>query len=596
MFKELTVAQWREEISTGLEYRRRYGREDNWAELEQLYMNVTSGQKNNGPNIIFSTGDALLSTLTVPFPTVTIKPVMPSDVEGAPIVETLDNLLIGFMNCQAEVDDAALSTYLWGRGFIKIGYDSEWGWNPRYDVHDQDNPVGASPTQLDLKGNRIEFNSGQPGMPWARNVLPHDIVVPWGTRRLTDAPWVAHRVIRHIEDIKADPKYEHKRDLQPNISREDWTRSYQSPIQPYRYGDDSVRYAGTKEGRKAEYVEMWEIHDQRTGKVFVVATGYDKFLRSEKNLLAIHGVPFVSMSFIAQPRNFWVTSDADFLRWPQAELTDIAIQTSKQRRISIMKLLAKRGAISDDEMEKLLSNNVGAVVQVESQEELDKVIKVFQPSQNPQVYNEAEETRSNARETVGFSRNQFGEFDDSSRRTATEVQSVQQSSNLRMSRRQIQIRNIYVEMMQKVNAILFEFWKAPRVAQVLDKNGVAQWMQFTGDHIRGLYRYDVGFSTDSGETRQSRQQNAIQLYQMLMQDPAVDPVQRTRFLARAFNDPNFSAIFKPGILAGDPNAALQLQVQQQQMQSGGGGVPPNGGQPQQGQMPQLPPGMAGQAA
>jgi hypothetical protein len=485
----------------------------------------------------------------------------------------VDNIILEITGMQQEVEDSTLSAYLWSRGIIKVGYDSEWGWNPKFDVLDKDNPVGATPTQANLKGHRIEFNGFAPGMPWVRNVLPHDFCVPFGTRRIAEAPWTAHRVIRHIEDLRDDPKYENVKSLEPNMSREDWVRSYQAIAQPFKFGSDPTRYAGNMEGKKAEYVELWEIHDRRTGKVMVLATSQlDKFLRNDDDHVAINGHPFVSIGFVPNARTFWTTSDAEYLRWSQAELTDIAIQTSKQRRISIMKFLYRRGAITQEQLDKLMSNTVGAGVEVEMGEDLDKIIKVFQPSQNPQVYNEADETRKNARETVGFSRNQFGEFDDSSRRTATEVNNVQQNSNLRMSRRQLQVRNAYIELFQKINPLLFNLWKAPRVAQVLDKNGVAQWMQFTGDHIRGLYKYDVGFSADSGETRQSRQQNAIQLYQMLLQDPAVDQVQARRFLARAFNDPRFSSIYKPGILEGDPNAAAQLQMLQ--MQQGGGNPNP----------------------
>jgi hypothetical protein len=64
--------------------------------------------------------------------------------------------------------------------------------------------------------------------------------------------------------------------------------------------------------------------------------------------------------------------------------------------------------------------------------------------------------------------------------------------------------------------------------------------------------------------------NALQLFQMFAQDPAVDPTELRRFVSDAFADVEFSRIFKPGVLSGDPNATLPLQMSG--MQSGGGGV------------------------
>ncbi len=104
--KELTVAQWQDEIDNGLKFRKEYGIEDQWAELEALFYNVTDEQRTPGPNIIFSTGDSLLSQLTSPNPHILIKPLRQEAVNTAPILEQLDNTLLNSLNMADEVENA----------------------------------------------------------------------------------------------------------------------------------------------------------------------------------------------------------------------------------------------------------------------------------------------------------------------------------------------------------------------------------------------------------------------------------------------------------------------------------------------------------
>ncbi|MBE3040791.1 MAG: hypothetical protein IMZ62_18495, partial [Chloroflexi bacterium] len=71
---EMSVQDWFEELERGREFRRQYGVEDKWSEMERLFYNVDDLNKNSGPNLIMSVGDALMSALSVPVPMVLIQP------------------------------------------------------------------------------------------------------------------------------------------------------------------------------------------------------------------------------------------------------------------------------------------------------------------------------------------------------------------------------------------------------------------------------------------------------------------------------------------------------------------------------------------
>lgn len=570
--KELTVTEWEDEIDRALRFRRTYGIEDSWAENEERFYDVHHTCKN-GPNLIAATGDAMISQLCVPTPYITAKPRRMQYVDVAPMVETVDNHLMNDMRVRQHMEEAIASVFMFGKGILKIGYDSMWGWDgsPSGNLHlgfmGND---GATVTQFDKKGNQIEFGGARPGMPWVENVLPHDFIVPWGTKDLQSAPWCAHRTIRHIDDLKADPKYQNTKNLEPTLSMEDWVKSYTSVVKAYRAGKTIGAPSGEGD---IEYVELWEIHDVRTHKVLVIATGHDKFLREDADSLQIEGLPFVSLSFVSRVRNFWVTPDAFYLRATQDERSDIALQNQKQRRASTAKTIYATDAFDEDALVTLTSAEVAAWVPCKPGFTLDEAVFNLSAYNNQQLWMEAQNVERDAEKTVGFGSNQMGDFDSSSRRTATEAAVVNQNAGLRMGRRQSAVKDAYTEIIQKVNAIIFEFWAMPQEVQILGQDGVPQWRRFTGDGLKGDYKIDIGFSDDAGESLAGRKQMAMMVFQNIT-NPAIDPAGGVRYINNAYNDPDVTGIFNKQFLSGAMNG--QQIPPLTAVQSQGSGTPPMG--------------------
>lgn len=573
-YKELTVMEWTEEIERGLEYRKAYGLEKEWKSLEAMFY-ATHPSSMDGPALIYSSGDALMSQLCVPNPQILLKSRKYQKRLSATIVEAIDNDFLVDLDIVDHVSTSLLHAFLWGVGILKIGYDSEYGWDPKLDVG-KDSPLGLSLSQFDSKGRRIEFSDGHPGMPWVRSVLPHDIVVPYGTFGIENAPWVAHRIIRHIEDIKADKKYKNTSSLEPVMSMKDYTKSYQAEVKPYKIGHSTS--TNSKYGsERSEFVELWEIHDKRTGKVFVIATGHDKFLRDSVDRLQLKiGLPFVDFRMVPRARTFWVTPDAYLLKHHQAELSDIALQQTKQRRISVLKFLAAEDAMDESERQKVLSADVGVMAIVNSGMPLKEAVMAMTPGNNNQYLSmDAEAERRSAREVLGFSRNQMGEFEASGRRTAREAMLVDKGSGIRMSRRQKIIRDTHIRIMRKLNEIVFAFWTAPKWIEVGPHNS-PRWLEYVGEDLKGDYKYDLTFSAEGSMTLASRKQEAMQLYMMLSQDPMVNQPQLREFIKGAFNDVDMDVLFSPG--GGGENAPVSPQMSQMQQQ---GGASPSGGQAKQ---------------
>jgi len=206
--KDLNVSEWRAEIDSGLRFRRDYGLEDEWVKLEAQFYGLKD-KETPGPNITASTGDSLLSALTVPYPRIRVIPKRKEFIAGAAVLEALDNHLLIELGIPEQMELACHHAFLWSTGFLKLGYDSEFGYSPDLQIGEG---LGATLSQFDRRGNLIE-NIGTPGMPWVKACPSHDIVVPWGTLLLDEAPWVFHRIVRHVDEVKSAPKYKYTKDL-----------------------------------------------------------------------------------------------------------------------------------------------------------------------------------------------------------------------------------------------------------------------------------------------------------------------------------------------------------------------------------------------
>ena len=560
-----------QEIDAGLKYRRKYGKEDSWSMIEEMFNNSLDESGYAAPNIIVGSGDSMLASLNVSDPYITIKPRRSDQIEKATITEVVVNRLMKEVDLMTEVDSAILAAFLWGRGFLKVGYDSAFGYDPTFDPG-IDEAMGLTFTQFNKKMERIEFFPTTPGMPWVRSVLPHDIVVPPGARDLEDAEWIAHRIIRHIDDIKDDPKYENKKNLQPNVTREDFIKSYERAFNVYRAGKEVMPRRSNSDKSAFEFVEMWEVHDRRSGRIYVVVRDYKSLLRNKPNLLLQKGkLPFKSIAFTPRTRNFWVTSDAIYMLHHQMELTDIAVQGSKHRKLMVLKFLLRDDAWDEEAIAKLLSPTVGAAVRVRSEVPLSETVLPFNHGvPNIALSQEAEMVRRSAREMIGFSRNQIGEFEASGRRTATEASIVAQASNLRLDRRQKAVKQLYQNTVWHMLQCVYDFWQIPQLVEWLGPDGVRKWANVTGEDLQGDYDMEIGFSTGGNETLEQRRSAALQFYLTASQDPLADPIELRRFLVNAMNDPRFTKIFQ-GAISG------QVQVPQGAQQAGGIAELPMGG-------------------
>ena len=476
------IQELQENIREGVRYRTLYGQSKHW----RLYKNMYRGfwQKGIVPvNIMFSIARSIIPQVYFRNPRVSVMPTMPGFGMHAMLLERIDNYLIKETGLKKELKTGVLDCFFTGRGPGIIGYDSEYGFNPSFASSEF---ADSSLSSFNKKGERIEYNLNvKPGMPWFLRCNPADFIVPWGTSTWRSAPWFAFRKMRKLKDCKEDPKFKH-------------TNGLKGPYRSNLEGSESSSPEKTRDSQfpslnKDEWVELWQYHDQRSGRVYTLTLDHPQFLRDEIDFLQTEGLPARVLGFNEDPDHFWWVPDARLVKPRQDEINDIRTMAKKHRRVAILKMLYDKG-INKDELAKLMDGDVKAAVGIDVgvTGDIRKMVALLQSHVPPDFSIAAREVREDTREEMGFSRNQSGSFEaPSGRRTAHETEVVRAASMIRIDERRDALADHLESVLRAYNQIIFSNWTSRRVIDVVGPDGARYWVKFSGKEIKGEYHYKI---------------------------------------------------------------------------------------------------------
>lgn len=555
-YKKIDLEWWVHQIKAGEEYRKKYALEDKWDTWRDAYRGQWS-QDIQPTNLFFKMLRTVVPRVYFRNPSVSVSPGKAGAENAifAMILERADNKLIRDMQMKEQMKRVIRNAFMFGTGFGKLGYGAQYTPTP-------DPANTAAP--LDEGRYQVEYNSlVQENMPWFMSIHPGHIVVPDGLYSFESTPWICHHIIRPIEEVKNDPRLENTKSLRA-------TRM--SSI-----GDSNRQNPAAGVYRPVEMIDLYEIRDRRTGMVFVIAPSQEDseaLLIKPDEFQNTGLLPFYSLIFNDDDEVFWGTPDSQILDPIQNDLNDTRTQIMKHRRMSIVKLLYQQGKISDTEVAKMVSEDVLPAIAVNGP--LGDAVEPLQAASIPQdLLVAADLGMQDARETVGFSRNQFGEYHaGSSDKTATEAQIVNQAAEIRVEERRDMAADMLVEVVRGMHQIIFNHWDTEQVIEVSGPSGVPFWIQFTGSMLaNGRYEVKIDPDTSVPETKEVRQAKAFKAYQMFFQDPMVDPIKLRHYVFRNMNDPAFDDMLKqqfPQAIgnAGAPIPADQLIGAMQQQQQG----------------------------
>lgn len=498
------LEMWKERIHSGQKFQQQFAQMQDWQRYKDYYRHKNFAPGSMPVNLMFSILRSLVPQVYYRNPKVTLtarKPGLEAEL-NARLVQRIDNWLLKELSAKREFKRLIADNFFCGTGSGIIGYDSLYGFDT-----DLTNQTGMfTLSQFDTSGKRIEFNASvNPGMPWFLRARPEDVVFPWGTTSFESAEWFALRVFRKVADIRKDKKYSN-------------TQGVSGTIVPKRTMPEGGEIADINQygavDTDDQWVELWEIHDARSGKVMAFTADHNKWLRQDDDELQIEGLPIEGAVFNPDPDYIYGVPDARIIEPQLLELTDIRTQAMKHRRIDVLKALIRKDLLSDEEISKLTSENVQALISVDTEAaSLRDVVMPLNPGASgilSDLAAQGEITREDIREAVGFSRTASGQFQGKTHISATETQRVFQSLNIRLDERRDEMAELVSRTVRKWNQIIFKHWTQERVADIIGPDGAQWWLKFSGPQLADEYDLDVVASEGPLMDTETKKELAIQ--------------------------------------------------------------------------------------
>ncbi len=592
------MAVWRERISRGLSAQKKYAATEDWTTYEDYYLGKQG--TNLYVNYIFSLCRSMIPMTYFRNPQVSVTARREEAEAAAPVVEAVDNWIIQEIGLKEQLKLLIYDNFLYGIGILKLGYDSEYGFDSDQlvgqiqtgaGVADFRNETASQRTKRFLKSlfgekepvagdmNFIEYDDRvQSGMPWALRWHPADFILEPGATCVEDAQWCAFRVFRKVADVKDDAKYSNTDDLKPGWDEEYFDRASERRVAERMPSTEQVEgIESGQEPRRDEWVELWELHDKKDQTIQVGARNHDKFLKHDKDLLQIDGLPVIAVSFNRNPKTFWGIPDARQLQPLQDELNTVTYLQQEYLKHNSRRIFTKPALLTATEKAQYLSNVPVAVVEVSGLEEARPIgDQIFQAQgfMPPDLAQRADQLRSDMREIIGFGRNQMGEWNrgaqgGAGRGTATEAQIVQQGAAIRVDERRDILTDVQALCVRKINQMIFQWWSVPKVIKIAGEQG-SQWVKYTGTQLKGEYDYKIESDDALPMTGERRRQEALALYQMLAKDPFINEVELRKWLIDKFQGANANRLVKPPQQQGQgpsPEEQAAQQAAQQEMQA-----------------------------
>lgn len=543
---------WMEQIDSGLKFRKKQAYEASWARWRQFYR----GDYEPGVlpiNLFYMMIRSMVPRLYFRNPSASVVPAEPGfeTMAWARILERVDNRQIEEMGIKSEIKAMTQDAFMYGTACGKLGFGGQF----TYDIK------AGNTSGRPLMKQRLEYNDNiVENMPWFMRGHTRNLVVPSGTVRISDARWIAMIHQRHVEDVRADTRFAPiRKRVKPGTFQEVFPTSR----------------AMHMELQKSQLVEFAEIYDKKTKQVIVLAPHVEyqsgaAILYQGPDTLLSRNVPIKTLVFNPDGDSFWGIPDSQIIEPFQLEINEIRTILMHARRQLNVKFLARRGAMLEEEVEKMQSEDARAVAFTE--QDPRTAIQKIEGDYNTvlSLTNALTAILQDVRESVGFSRNQFGEYNSrSGDTTATEATIVNRASEIRLDERRDALADLLSEIIVDVNDIMFHHWTTEQVVQVLGPGGVPVWVRFQPTMLsRGKYTVKVDSDNGLPETRQIREQRAKEMYAILKDNPLIDPMKLTSYLLHEVHGTAFDDMmrFLPPLISSN-EALSPAQFQQGIVQS-----------------------------
>jgi hypothetical protein len=487
-------------------------------------------------NICFSTVNTIVPSVAVNEPKITVTPRKPEGVANAQYIEAAVNYWWRRYKWKLDVKRAVKDSIQIGNGWVKLGWKYAEKSRPatpeelgaqRTDMYQQreqaaiaDPAIAADlPSDDDIEGGLdTEIWEVKHDRPFVHRCSPFDIFIDPEATCDDDLKWIAQRIIVPIEAVKQDKRYlKAARDaLSPDMA--------QNPRWRDDEADDSA-HSASEQNDDIRRVTLWEYWDIQNEYYCVFSDKADGFLLEPTDFPFPFGHPFVHLGNYELTDEFYSVGDLEMIEPIQHELNGVRSDMANHRKRWQRAYLALRDKLDSVAQDVLGSDEDGRIVYIDGDEDLSRIIMpIPQTALDPQMYQYSQQVEADLDLVSGVTEYQRGSAPEI-RRTATEANLLQASTDARVSDKLSQVEEFMATIAERVVQMAQIWLTQEETAAIVGKDGIQNWVTFTPDQIQGEYDFIVEAGSTTPKDDVSLRQDAIQLVQALepFMGQTVDP-------------------------------------------------------------------------
>jgi hypothetical protein len=274
------------------------------------------------------------------------------------------------------------------------------------------------------------------------------------------------------------------------------------------------------------------------------------------------GYPLHVLMLRDVPDDNHVPSDSSMTRPLTDELNQFRSQVLMSRDASIPYAFYDEDILPPDKIERITNGKYGPMIPVEGGR-LNAANPPVMPGLKPQLSRETyagqDIIERDIERTLALGSNQTGAT-TATRRTATEISTMQSSIDTRLAGEQQQVVAFFCAGVRKLDALIQRFSDVPKVTQILGDDGAKLWITWDKTLLAGRFLYSIKPDSQVHVDAAVDRQQDLAFYNLTARDQFINRYELARRLATKWGfNPDKLVVQPPP--PGPPQPNVQVRVQ-----------------------------------
>ncbi len=361
-------------------------------------------------------------------------------------------------------------------------------------------------TELNIEG----------GQPFIKRVSPFRMLIDPAALTYEEATWVAEEVyFSHDEAMRRWPVLKDVVGLQ----------SFMPDKIPSPSSLEKDRW--DEKERKESFIMLIQVFYQKWDKkkkiyedwVMLLADGHDEFLSDEKKDLSVEGFPYEFLAWDERIDSFYPQSAYDAVEDLLHEYNKLRTMELNHMKRFGRKYEMRKGIISTEQRELLRQGEDGLILEFDSVDQVN-IRPIEDAPLDTQHYINIRQIEKEIRVVLGLDENITSGTQKGV--TATQTERAAQGTTIRLGVRRDMIGSFVTGAISKLWQILQGHHDAEDFVEVVGPEGAKILQGINPSQIEGEYKIEMGVNSTAPPDKRQDIKDAMDLYNLLRQDPKVD--------------------------------------------------------------------------